>query len=141
MSMFDESPYTLRRGRYDFERDAQKATNEYGRFVSQQRFNRGYENMLRGFDRQRNALPNRYAARGLMNSGIYQDSLNRYGVDRFNAVNDALSSQREAERGFDLRNSQIDQTWNQNVLDLESEKQARIRQLASQLSDLKQFGA
>jgi L-rhamnose mutarotase len=60
---------------------------------------------------------------------------------RKNGTNDALSSQQEAERMFDMRNAEIDQRWNSNMLDLEAEKQARIRALASQLADLKQFGA
>jgi hypothetical protein len=141
MSTFDESPYTLRKNRYDFERDAQRAANEYGRFVSQRRFNRGYENLLRGFDRQRDRLPNAFAARGVMNSGIFQNALGRYAQDRLDGTNDALSSQQEAERMFDMRNAEIDQRWNSNMLDLEAEKQARIRALASQLADLKQFGA
>jgi len=138
--MFDESPYTIRKSRLDFERDAQKAANQYGRFVSQQRFNRGYENMLRGFDMQRDRLPNSFAARGTMNSGIYQNALGRYAQNRYDVTNDALASQREAERGYDMRDSEIDSRWNMGMLDVEQEKQARIRSLASQLAGLKQYG-
>lgn len=87
------------------------AASQYGRFVSQQRFSRGKQDMSQTFQRQAPRFNASFAARGLGNSGIFRGQLRQRTGDYTNAYNDLLSEEGAQMGQFDQQDAQRSEAY------------------------------
>jgi hypothetical protein len=120
-----------------------KATNAYGRFLSQQRGSRSLTDLSQNFNR---GLPNYKAGfgqRGLagpgIRSGTYQRSLSNllgdYATDYGRVQQDATQ---EAQQ-YDLQSAQLDAAYNNGLMAIEQAKQEEIANAALSLEALRPY--
>lgn len=93
-------------------------------------------NLTTQYNDVRRRLPGGYQRRGLRNSGIYAQALNRYGQQRLNAFGTSdlayqgqLSDLLNQQRGTEL-------TYQDQISNVDQERQARMALAAAQLKGL-----
>lgn len=100
------------------------AANQYGRFLSQQRFRRNREDagiqMKRTFPKVGQSFQNR----GLWNSGIRREGQRQYLGDYNRDIQRSLQDEQSANQGFDMQQTMQDSTYQQALLDLYEQLQA-----------------
>lgn len=120
-----------------------KATNAYGRFLSQQRGERGLGDMRQTFNR---SLPNYKAGfgqRGLSGSGIrsgvqsraMSNYLGDYARDYGRLQQDAT----QEAQNYDLSSAQMDAYYNNSLAALEQSKQSEIANAALAIEALRPY--
>lgn len=136
LPLSEDAAYQTRRNKLNYDYNASSAANQYGRFVGQQRFDRSRQDLMHQFAQQRQGFDNQYLKRGLFNSGIRNQGLVDYNMNRLNQTN-ALEQDRAATLGqFDIQANNGANAYQQSLVDIERERQARIADLAAQLSSL-----
>lgn len=120
-----------------------RASNAYGRFLSQQRGERGLGDMRRTFNR---ALPNYragFGARGLSGGGIRSGSMQRamgnflgdYSRDYGRAQQDVT----QEAQNYDLQAAQMDAYYKNSLTALEQRKQNEIANAALAIEALRPY--
>lgn len=125
----------------EWQRDSNRARNAYARFVSQRRFGRD----LGAFDQGVNdtfgggRFGGQYSRRGLVNSGIYQQALNRKLMDFQQKRRDISDAYQDEQRGFDMNDADTDASYNNTLADIEARRRQAIADAAAALAQYKQF--
>jgi hypothetical protein len=125
--------YESGKTRAKYKRDQDLATNAYARFVSQQRFGRTRTDLSKAYGQERDRTPNRFAASGTLNSGMYQQALQDYAGRRSQDFSrlDADETQNLGE--YDRQATQIGTSYEQQLAEIEAQRQAQIAAIAAQL--------
>ena len=128
-----------------FETSRRRVRTTYGQGLAQNTFQkgrldqaagRGRFDLMKRFDAMRNKMPGGFAKRGLLNSGIYQESLANYGADRLTATNrfeeDTLGAQNQLQLGA----NQLDELYKDALTDIDGQESARRQGIAASLKGL-----
>lgn len=114
-------------------RDQDLATNAYARFVSQQRFGRTRDDMTKAYAQERDRTPNKYAASGTLNSGLYQQALQDY-ASRRSQDSSRLDADESYQLGeFDRQATGISTGYESALAEIEAQRQAQIAAIAAAL--------
>ena len=118
------------------DRDAQLATNDYSRFLAQQRGTRALGDLRQQWNTTREKLPGDYIRRGTFGSGsgLYAQGLQDYGRNRLNAEGQATDQYNQALRQYDLTADEIRRKAQQGTLDLEGQRQSRYQGTSAKLT-------
>jgi hypothetical protein len=118
------------------DRDAQLATNDYSRFLAQQRGQRELGNLTQQWNTQREKLPGDYIRRGVYGSGsgLYTQGLQNYARDRGQSEAGATDTYNQALRSYDLTADEIRRKAQQGALNLDAERQSRYQGTSAKLA-------
>ena len=117
--------YTAATNRLTQNHNAQQASQEYGRFLGQQRFRRQQGDMARDFTKGIPKVQQHYSDRGLGRSGMKQRSQREFGQDTQRQMQRHQQDWAGQQQGWALQDSQEDAMYNQNLLDLYEQFAAR----------------
>lgn len=126
----------------NFQQRRSSARSQYLNSISQAHYDRGQADLGKttalqkygvSFGRQREALPGGYANRGLLNSGIYQDALSRYGQDAAMAQGDILRGYQQTIGQVGINQGNAESTFAQNNLGIGLDEQSRRAAVAAAL--------
>lgn len=135
--------YTRSRADIDREYGNQSTTNAYGRFLGQQRFNRGRSDARREFGRQYAPERSQWGRRGLagggINSGAMQESMTRFVGDFARDDMRANQDQVAANQAYDLQQANLDEWRQQGYRDIEAQKANDIAWTAQNLMQLREL--
>lgn len=116
-------------------------TNAYGRFISQQRGERGLGDMYRGYQRQFPTYTSQFGRRGLagggINSGVMRNSMNNYIGDFARDYGRGINDLTNQLQQYDLNQVNLDSWRQQQMQAIEAEKQRAIANDAAQLEYLR----
>ncbi len=114
-------------------RDSDLATNAYARFVSQQRFGRTRDDMSKAYGQERTRTPNKYAASGTLNSGMYQQALQDYAYRRSQDASRLLADETQQLGEYDRQATGISTGYESALAEIEAQRQAQIAAIAAAL--------
>ena len=134
---FNPADYEARRSGYVKQFGTTGAMNAYAQFLSQQRGVRDRTNMMKQYDQAAPQIVSGYSRRGLVGpnvkSGIFARGLQDFAKQRAQGLQqfdqEQLGSNRSFEQGEKLRELE----FNNQLLDMESEKAQTIADAARQL--------
>jgi hypothetical protein len=122
---------------------SKQAANTYARFLSQQRGARKKFDLQQGYEKQAPKIVGGYTKRGLagpgVKSGIYDKGLTDFAQQNFRDMADLNSEQDMEMQQFDLSSRQAQAEYDQQIAELEAQKQASIANAAATLSAFKPF--
>ena len=122
---------------------AKSAQNAYAQFLSQKRGARKKFDLAQETEKQAPKVVGSFTKRGLagpgVQSGIYQKGLRDFATQRFNQEADINQAQDEEMWQLGLEDKQTRAEYDQQIADLEAEKQAAIANAAATLSAFKPF--
>ena len=134
---YNPADYEARRRGYTQQYAATGAMNAYANFLSQQRGNRGRQDMMRQYDEAQPQVVSGYSRRGLVGpnvkSGIFARGLQDFAKQRARNVGDYDRGIAEEQRGYDLGEAQRLEAFKNQLADMESEKAQTIANAARQL--------
>lgn len=117
------------------------ATNAYGRFLSQQRGERGLGDSYRGYQRQFPRQTAQFGQRGLsgsgVSSGVMRNSMNNYIGDFARNYGRQQQDLTQNLQQYDLGQSNMNAWYQQQMQAIEAQKQRAIADDASQLEYLR----
>jgi hypothetical protein len=118
-------------------------TNAYGRFISQQRGERGLADSYRGYQRQFPQQTSQFGQRGLsgsgLSSGVMQNSMNNFVGDFARDYGRQQQDLTQNLQQFDLGQVNLDSWRQQQMQAIEAQKQRDIANDAAQLDYLRQM--
>ena len=100
------------------------AANDYGRFISQQKFRRQREDAGTQMRRKFPKVGGHFQNRGMWNSGLRQQGQRQFLGDYNRDVQRSLQDQQVENQGFDLRQAMDDSTYQDALVDLYDRWQA-----------------
>jgi hypothetical protein len=115
-------------------RDQDLATNAYARFVSQQRYGRTRNDLSKAYTQERDTTPDSFAARGTLNSGLYQQALQDYASRRSQDFSRLGEDQAQQLGEFDRQATGISTGYEDALAEIEAQRQAQIAAIAAALS-------
>jgi len=134
---YNPADYEARRRGYTQQYAATGAMNAYANFLSQQRGNRGRQDMMQQYDKAQPQVVSGYSRRGLVGpnvkSGIFARGLQDFAKQRARNVGDYDRGIAEEQRGYDLGEAQRLEAFKNQLADMESEKAQTIANAARQL--------
>ena len=120
-----------------------KATNAYGRFLSQQRGERSLGDMSRKFNRTLPTYRAGFGARGLqgsgVSSGVQQRAMSNYLGDYARDYGRVQQDATQEAQNYDLQAAQLDAYYNNSLAALEQSKQAEIANAALGIEALRPY--
>ena len=126
---------------YKYSQDS--TTNAYGRFLSQQRGNRGLSDSYRGYQRQTPKFRSGMAQRGIagpgVGGGVQRQAMDRYVGDFARDYGRQQQDLTQNMQQYDLSQANLDNWRNQSMAAIEADKQREIAQSAEQLEYLRQI--
>jgi hypothetical protein len=129
--------YERARGDIDYRYSNEAATNAYGRFISQQRGERGLGDMSRSFQRSFPNYQAQFNQRGLrqpgVNSGTMQQSMNRFIGDFDRSYTRGQQDMTMQDQQFEMNQRNLDEWREQALGSLESQKANEIANAAINL--------
>lgn len=139
----DYGGFTRRRADVDYDYGNRSTQNAYGRFLGQQRFERGSSDRLRNFQRGYEPRKASFGARGLsgpgINSGSMRESMGRYIGDYTRDQVRAGQDQTLQNQQYDLNQAQLDQWRQQELQNIETNKANEIAWTAQNLQFLREM--
>ena len=118
-------------------------TNAYGRFISQQRGTRNLGDNQRRYKREMPRQTAQFGQRGLsaggVNSGVMNESMNRFVGDYARQQGRATQDLSGELQQYDLRQAGMDNWRQRQMASIEAEKQNAIANDAAQLDYLRQL--
>jgi len=134
---YNPADYEARRRGYTQQYAATGAMNAYANFLSQQRGNRGRQDMMQQYDKAQPQVVSGYSRRGLVGpnvkSGIFARGLQDFAKQRAQSFGDYDRGIAEEQRGYDLGEAQRLEAFKNQLADMESEKAQTIADAARQL--------
>jgi hypothetical protein len=123
--------------------NTEKSTNAYGRFLSQQRGERGLGDLSKSFNRGLPSYKAQFGQRGLAGPGIRSGAMGRsmsnllgdYATDYGRMQQDAT----EEARNYDLQSAQLDAAYNNSLAAIEQQKQDEINNAALSIEALRPY--
>ena len=135
--------YTRQKADTQYKYGQDSISNAYGRFISQQRGERGLGDSYRGYQRQFPQQTAQFGRRGLsgsgVNSGVMQNSMNNFVGDFARDYGRQQQDLTMGLQGFDLSQSNLDAWRDQQMAAIEAQKQRAIADDASQLTYIRQM--
>lgn len=108
---------------------------DYQEGVAKREHGRNLSTLTKKYDRLRERLPWRYAARGVLHSGIYGRGLQEYATDRNMATTQLGERLQDQASGFALARQQALRLREMGLQDINELEAARIASVASMLQD------
>lgn len=143
MAGFDYTGYNQRVRAAGSNYGAKTAQNAYARFLSQQRGSRKKFDLNKQYEKQTPQVIGSYTKRGLagpgVQSGIFGRGMNEYAQKRFQDMTDVDTEMNQELNRLSLDDAQTRAEYDQQIAELESQKQAAIAQAAATLSAFKPF--
>lgn len=100
------------------------AANEYGRFLSQQRFRRDQQDMGRQFKENMPRVGSSYNRRGIWNSGLRRQGQRQFGEQYNKALQRSQFDQGAADQQYTMAQSASDARYQKALLDLYEQLQS-----------------
>jgi hypothetical protein len=143
MAAFDYMGYNQRKRAAQGTYGAATARNAYAQFLSQQRGSRKKFDLQQGYERQTPGVIGSFTKRGLagpgVKSGIFQRGMTDFATKQFQDMADLNRAQDEEMQQLQFEDRQTRAEYDQQIAELESQKQAAIAQAAATLSAFKPF--
>jgi hypothetical protein len=143
MADFDYMGYNQRKRAAHGTYGAATARNAYAQFLSQQRGSRKKFKFGEETEKLAPKVVTSFTQRGLagpgVRSGVYERGLQNFAKERFEGAADIDREQNEEMQQLDLERRQTQADYDQQIAELESQKQAAIAQAAATLSAFKPF--
>jgi putative heme degradation protein len=137
----DESIYEAQRRSVTNRYSQQAATNALGRFVSQQRGDRGIADYQRDYRRQMPNYTASYGQRGLtgsgVKSGVYNTAMRNFVGDHGQNLNRMYADQQTEANQYDLNMANYESEKQMALADIEATKAREIANAASYLTSLR----
>ena len=137
----DAGGYEAQRRGVDEEYTSSAARNAYSRFLSQQRGQRGMNDMTQGFKRSYPGFGASFAPRGMagpgVNSGVMQRSMKNYVGDYTRGFARAGQDLTGELQNYDLQRADLDSWRTRSLADIEMAKQREIANAAQYLEALR----
>ncbi len=134
---YNPAEYEARRRGYTQQYAATGAMNAYANFLSQQRGTRERTNMIDQYNKAQPQIVSSYARRGLqgpnVKSGIFARGLQDFAKQRAQSLQQFDQGQMESNRGYELGEAQRQESFRNQLADMESEKAQTIADAARQL--------
>lgn len=139
----DIAGYQAQENDLQYRYNTDRATNAYGRFLSQQRGQRTLSDLSLGFNRQLPSYRASWGQRGLMgpnvNSGIMQRAMGNYLGDYARDYGRAQQDATQEAQNYDLQAAQLDAYLNNQMATLEQGKQNEIANAALAIEALRPY--
>ena len=139
----DSGAYERQKRGVEYDYGNQAATNAYGRFLSQQRGERGLGDMTRTFDRSYAPYKAQFGQRGLagpgIRSGVQQQAMGNFVGDYARNYGWAQQDLTQQLQQYDLQQNQLDAFRQQSLADIEAEKAQAIANDAQAIEWLRQM--
>jgi hypothetical protein len=143
MADFDYMGYNQKKRAAGSGYASKTAANTYAQFLSQQRGARKKFDLQQQYERQTPQVINSFTKRGLagpsVQSGIYQKGLTDFAKQNFNDMADLNRMQDEEMQQSQLEQAQTKAEYDQQIAELEAQKQASIANAAATLTAFKPF--
>lgn len=143
MADFDYLGYNQRKRAALGSYGAKTAQNAYAQFLSQQRGARKKFDIQQAYEKQAPGVVGSYSKRGLagpgVRSGVYGRGMQEFANKNFTDLADAQRAQDEEMQRMQFEDAQNRADYDQQIAQLEQEKQAAIAQAAATLSAFKPF--
>ena len=137
----DTSVYERQRRAVQDQYSANSTTNEYSRFLSQQRGQRQIGDNARNFGRSYPKFASGWGNRGLQTagtrSGLYQQAMQQYVGDYGRNTDQIMQGYADEQRGFDLSAQRMQTEQQRALADIEAAKQNEIAMTALNIQQLK----
>ena len=137
----DYGGYERQKADVNYKYGRESTTNAYGRFISQQRGERGLGDSYRGYQRQFPRQTARFGQRGLsgsgVSSGVMQNSMNNFIGDFARDYGRQQQDLTQNLQQFDLGQVDLNAWRQQQMQAIEAEKQRAIANDAAQLEYLR----
>jgi V8-like Glu-specific endopeptidase len=141
---YDESVYEAQRRGVTNRYSQQNAANALGRFVNQQRGDRGIADYTQNYRRNAPGVTAAYAKRGLagggVQSGVYQNAMRNYVGDYNQNLNRMYADQQTELNQFDLNTAGYEADRQQAMTEIEANKTREIANAAAYLQQLRGQG-
>jgi hypothetical protein len=143
MADFDYMGYNQKKRAAGSGYASKQAANTYAQFLSQQRGARKKFDIQQGYEKQTPKIVGSFTKRGLagpgVQSGIYQKGLTDFAQQNFRDLSDAQSETDQEAQRLQFEEKQNTAEYDQQIAELEAQKQASIAQAAATLSAFKPF--
>lgn len=143
MAGFDYMGYNQKKRAADAGYASKTAANTYAQFLSQQRGARKKFDLKQQQERQAPKVVGGFTQRGLagpgVQSGIYQKGLTDFATQNFQDFADLDREQNEEMQRSQFEQAQTKAEYDQQIAELEAQKQASIASAAATLSAFKPF--
>lgn len=143
MAGFDYMGYNQKKRAAGSGYASKTAANTYAQFLSQQRGSRKKFDLQQQQERQAPQVVGSFTKRGLagpgVQSGIYQKGLTDFAKQNFQDMADLNRTQDEEMQQLKYDDAQNRAEYDQQIAELEAQKQASIAQAAATLSAFKPF--
>lgn len=143
MADFDYLGYNQRKRAAGNAYGAKTAQNAYAQFLSQQRGARKKFDLQQGYEKQTPGVIGSFTKRGVagpgVKSGIFQRGMTDFATKQFQDMADLNRAQDEEMQQLQLDDRQNRAEYDQQIAELEAQKQASIAQAAATLSAFKPF--
>lgn len=140
---YDSGAYERARRDLDYDYGNQAATNAYGRFLSQQRGERGLGDMSRQFHNSYAPYKAQFGQRGLagagINSGVQQQAMSNYVGDYMRNYGWGQQDLTQQLQQYDMNQANLDAFHQQSLADLEAQKAQQIANDAQAIEYLRQL--
>jgi hypothetical protein len=135
--------YERQRADVNYKYGTESTTNAYGRFISQQRGERGLNDSYRGYQRQFPQQTSQFGRRGLsgngVSSGVMQNSMNNFVGDFGRNFGRQQQDLTQELQQYDFGQVNLDAWRQQQMQGIEAQKQRDIANDAAQLDYLRQI--
>lgn len=129
-SPYDAGAYERQKSGVEYDYGQQTATNAYGRFLSQQRGERGLADQTQQFDRGYAPYKAQYGQRGLagegVQSGVQQQAMQNYTGDYMRNYGYGAQDLTQQLQQYDLNQSNLDSFHQQSLGEIEAQKAQSI---------------
>jgi hypothetical protein len=137
----DYGGYERQRGNVEYKYSTDSATNAYGRFLGQQRYERQNADASRAYGRAYPGYKASFGQRGLsqggINSGAMRRSMGNYVGDYQRQYQQGAQDQTLANQNYDMQQANLDQWRQQSLQGIESDKANEIAFAAQNLQQLR----
>lgn len=142
-SPYDQGAYERQKRDVEYDYGNQSATNAYGRFLSQQRGERGLNDMSTQFGRSYAPYKAQFGQRGLagggVQSGVQQQAMQNYTGDYMRNYGYAQQDLTQQLQQYDQNQNNFDAFRQQSLGDIEAQKAQSIANDAQALEYLRQL--
>jgi hypothetical protein len=137
----DESIYEAQRRNVTNKYSQATASNALGRFIGQQRADRGIGDYTQNFQRQAPSYSAQYGKRGLygagVQSGVYSNAMRNYVGDYSQGLNRMYADKQTEMNQFDLNQANYESDRQSALSDIEAAKARDIANAASYIQALR----
>jgi hypothetical protein len=135
--------YTREANDLQYRYNTDRATNAYGRFLSQQRGSRSLGDLSRGFNRALPTYRAQFGQRGLagpgVRSGTMQRAMGNYLGDFARDYGRIQQDATQEAQNYDLQAAQLDAYYNNSLQEMEARKKGEIANAALAIEALRPY--